>query len=179
MDHPVVQIAYDDAVAYAKWAGKRLPTEAEWEFGARGGLSGAAYPWGDEFRPAGRWMANTWQGRFPGENTAADGFAGVAPVRRFPANAYGLHDMSGNVWEWCADWYDPKGYANDKQTDPSGPVAGNDRVQRGGGWSSDAKRCRSASRIGRDAAGYRGCYLGFRVVLDQSRAETIRDAGAR
>ena len=104
-DHPVVHIAYRDAQAYAAWAGKELPTEAEWEFAARGGLDGAKFAWGDEFTPGGRQMANTWQGDFPHENRNEDGFARTSPVTAFPPNGYGIHDMIGNVWEWTADWY--------------------------------------------------------------------------
>ena len=109
--YPVVQIAYEDAVAYANWAGKRLPTEAEWEFAARGGLSGKLYPWGDEFKAGGRTMANSHQGHFPDHDTAEDGFPGNAPVARFAPNGYGLYDVAGNVWEWVSDWYRPDYYA--------------------------------------------------------------------
>jgi sulfatase modifying factor 1 len=101
--HPVTQVAYDDAAAYAAWAGKALPTEVEWEFAARGGLEGAVYAWGDEFAPEGRMMANSWQGEFPWQNLRTDGYAGTSPVGAFPANGYGLYDMTGNVWEWTCD----------------------------------------------------------------------------
>src|SRR4051812_25695365 len=111
-DDPVVHVAFADAFAYARWAGKDLPTEAEWEFAARGGLDGAEYAWGDEFMPLGRAMANTWHGVFPHQNLATDGFKRTSPVMAFPPNAYGLHDMIGNVWEWTTDWYSPKHQAD-------------------------------------------------------------------
>ena len=107
-----MHVAFSDALAYAKWAGKDLPTEAEWEFAARGGLDDAEFAWGDEFTPAGRHMANTWQGEFPRQNVNADGFERTSPVSAFPPNGYGLHDMIGNVWEWTADWYSPKHQAD-------------------------------------------------------------------
>ena len=108
-DHPVVHLAWADVQTYAAWAGKELPTEAEWEFAARGGLDGAEFAWGEELNPEGRWMANTWQGEFPIENTKQDGYEGTAPVGSFPPNGYGLHDMIGNVWEWTSDWYQAHG----------------------------------------------------------------------
>jgi formylglycine-generating enzyme len=114
-DHPVVHITFDDALAYANWAGKALPTEAEWEFAARGGLEAAEYAWGDEFVPSGRHMANTWQGSFPVENLLNDGFARTSPVNAFQANGYGVHDMIGNAWEWTTDWYSPKHTADAKK----------------------------------------------------------------
>jgi sulfatase modifying factor 1 len=124
--YPVVQIAYEDAAAYAKWAGKRLPTEAEWEFAARGGAAGKLYAWGNELKPGGKWMANIYQGRFPveGGDTGEDGFKGLAPVAQFPPNGYGLYDVAGNVWEWVSDWYRPDYYA---QLAASGGVARNPR----------------------------------------------------
>jgi formylglycine-generating enzyme len=115
-DHPVVHVAYSDALAYATWAGKELPTEAEWEFAARGGLENAEYAWGDDFAPGGKHMANTWQGEFPRENRAEDGYERTSPVTAFPPNRYGIHDMIGNVWEWTADWYSMKHEADAPKT---------------------------------------------------------------
>src|SRR5262249_4449422 len=128
--YPVVQVAYEDAEAYARWAGKRLPTEAEFEFAARGGLAGRKYAWGDELRPGGRWMANTFQGHFPDADSGEDGWRGVAPVASFPPNGFGLYDVAGNVWEWCRDWYRPDGYAlpaaEGVARNPTGPTSSND-----------------------------------------------------
>ncbi|MGC4033214.1 MAG: formylglycine-generating enzyme family protein [Tepidisphaeraceae bacterium] len=153
-NHPVVHIAYADAEAYAKWAGKRLPTEAEFEYAARGGLDRKPFAWGEEFKPNGRFQANTFQGHFPNNNTAEDGFPGTAPVGSFPANGYGLFDMAGNVWEWTSDWYRPDTYA--KQTaaggivlNPTGPVDSFDpeepgikkRVQKGGSFLCTDQYC--------------------------------------
>jgi formylglycine-generating enzyme len=109
LDHPVVHVSWNDAQAYCAWAGKRLPTEAEWEYAARGGLVGKLFPWGDELEPGGEHRMNVWQGAFPAENTVADGFYGTCPVDEFPPNGFGLHNMTGNVWEWCADWFQPGG----------------------------------------------------------------------
>ena len=114
-NHPVVHVTYSDALAYAEWAGKELPTEAEWEYAARGGLDGAEFAWGDDFTPEGKHAANTWQGNFPLENRCDDGFDRTSPVRAFPPNGYGVYDMIGNVWEWTTDWYSPKHEADAKK----------------------------------------------------------------
>ena len=172
--HPVVHVAYDDALAYARWAGKRLPTEAEWEFAARGGLDRKKFTWGDEYKPGGKLMANTWQGEFPHKNTLEDGFTGTAPVGSFPANGYGLYDMSGNVWEWCADWYQPKYRNIFEARNPKGPADSLDpskssapmRVRRGGSylcWDNFCKRYMVGGRISGDPDSS-ASHLGFRCV---------------
>ncbi len=189
--YPVVQIAYPDAEAYAKWAGKRLPTEAEFEFAARGGLEGKTYPWGDEFRPDGKWMANTWQGKFPVKDAADDGFPGLAPVAQFPANGYGLYDMAGNVWQWCSDWYRPDYYetlakAGDVAVNPPGPDSPFDpaepnekkRVHRGGSFLCNEHYC-SRYIVGTRGKGELNTgtnHLGFRCVRP---GNPPRQAGAK
>jgi len=177
--YPVVQVAYPDALAYANWAGKRLPTEAEWEFAARGGLAGKRYPWGNEFQPNGKWMANTHQGHFPDSDTGDDGFVGIAPIAQFPPNGYGLYDMAGNVWQWTNDWYRPDYYqqlavAGGVTRNPQGPDTPFDpaeptekkRVHRGGSFLCSDQYC------SRYIVGTRGKgevttgtnHLGFRCV---------------
>jgi formylglycine-generating enzyme len=160
-DHPVVQIAWEDAAAYAKWAGKRLPTEAEWEWAARGGQEATIYPWGNDLPDAGAAKANFWQGMFPYQNSLKDGFLTTAPVRSFPANGYGLYNMAGNVWEWCADWYDYDYYKNQaaSQSNTQGPQQANnpympyqqEKVIRGGSFLCNDDYCsgyRNARRMG-------------------------------
>ena len=187
--YPVVQVAYPDAEAYAKWAGKRLPTEAEFEFAARGGLSGKTYVWGDELRPKSKWMANTWQGKFPVKDAGEDGFAGIAPVKSFPPNGYGLYDMAGNVWQWCSDWYQPAYYAQlavDAYVaeNPQGPEESFDpaepnekkRVHRGGSFLCNSQYC-SRYIVGTRGKGEINTgtnHLGFRCVkpADQPRYPT-------
>jgi sulfatase modifying factor 1 len=178
--HPVVHICFEDAVAFCKWAGKRLPTEAEWEFAARGGLDRKQFPWGDDLTPNGKWMANIWQGRFPYENTCEDGFEATAPVGSFPPNGYGLHDMAGNVWEWCADWYSPNYYQDCIDENRDGPTRNPKgphkpfrpdeptRVQRGGSFLCAQGACE------RYYCGARGSgeinssqnHIGFRCAMD-------------
>jgi formylglycine-generating enzyme required for sulfatase activity len=180
-DHPVVQVAYEDAEAYARWAGRELPTEAEWEFAARGGLDGAEYAWGDEFTPDGVYMANTWQGRFPYENLQLDGFARTAPVGSFPPNGYGLYEMTGNVWEWTSDWYrdhrEPDspccGGANDREAsyDPAQPeIQIPRRVMKGGSYlcaPSYCHRYRPAARMGQ-GVDTSTSHLGMRCIVRDS-----------
>lgn len=140
--HPVVQVSWHDAAAYAAWAGKRLPTEAEWEFAARGGLPHAnRFPWGDELEPGGRHLMNVWQGTFPTQNTEADGHYGAAPAKSYKANAYGLYQMTGNVWEWCWDWFSPDYYRESPPENPTGPAQGERRVMRGGSYLCHASYC--------------------------------------
>jgi sulfatase modifying factor 1 len=151
-DHPVVQIAWDDAMAYAKWAGKRLPTEAEYEFAARGKLDRHRYAWGNELKPGGRWPANIWQGRFPAKNINEDGYDRTSPVKAFPPNGFGLYDVGGNVWQWCSDWYRPDYFqtqANRTTRNPQGPTDSFDpqepglpkRVQKGGSFLCSDQYC--------------------------------------
>jgi len=168
MDHPVVHVSWDDAAAYCAWAGKRLPTEAEFEYAARGGLEDAEYPWGDEFNPKGEFRANTWQGVFPEADLDQDGFSGVAPAKSFPPNGYGLYDIAGNVWEWVYDWYDPDYYAVSPTDNPRGPKDGKEKVQRGGSWLCSQNYCqgyRVASRM-KTAPDSGLNNLGFRCAAD-------------
>ena len=168
MDHPVVHASWNDAMAYARWAGKRLPTESEWELAARGGLSRALYPWGNELTPDGEHRCNIWQGRFPIDNTCEDGFLGTAPVTSFPPNGYGLHNMAGNVWEWCADWFSPTYYQESPRTDPEGPRSGTARVIRGGSYLCHASYCnryRVAARSQNTPDSSTG-HMGFRCARD-------------
>ena len=167
-DHPVVHVSWDDAIAYCAWAGVRLPTEAEWECAARGGLHGARYPWGDELTPGGKHHCNIWQGRFPARNTRADGYVGTAPVGAYPPNGYGLHNMAGNVWEWCADWFSATHHRHAALIDPTGPLAGTARVLRGGSYlchRSYCNRYRVAARSSNTPDSSSG-NTGFRVAAD-------------
>jgi formylglycine-generating enzyme len=186
-DHPVVHIAYSDAEAYAKWAGKELPTEAEWEFASRGGLDGAEFAWGDEFMPGHRHMANTWQGDFPHQNLAQDGYERTSPVTAFTPNGYGLYDMIGNIWEWTADWYsqqheadapkaccipqNPRGGREDGSYDPCQPnVRIPRKVIKGGSHLCAPNYCRRYRPAARhaEAVDTSTCHVGFRCVLRQT-----------
>ncbi|BDZ40121.1 formylglycine-generating enzyme family protein [Microbacterium suwonense] len=140
-DHPVVHVSHNDALAYCAWAGRMLPTEAQWEYASRGGLDSRKYPWGDEEVSDGGWRVNIWQGSFPRVNTLEDGFLTTAPVRTFQPNGYGLWQTVGNVWEWCADWYDPRYYARSAVADPPGPASGSARVMRGGSFLCHISYC--------------------------------------
>ncbi|CAL1516812.1 Formylglycine-generating enzyme [Chitinophaga sp. MM2321] len=175
-NNPVVHVCYEDAMAYAKWAGKRLPTEAEWEYAAQGGNQDQKYYWGSVLKPGGVWMANIYQGNFPDKNTGEDGFIGVAPVKSFPPNGYGLYDMDGNVWEWCNDYYRPDYYKNSPVKSPQGPSDSYDpdepdaikRVQRGGSFLCSDQYCiryKPGSR-GKGEVSSGSNNLGFRCVKE-------------
>lgn len=182
-DHPVVHVAYEDAGAYAQWLGKALPTEAEWEFAARGGLDGAEFTWGDELTPGGRFMANTWQGEFPWQNTVLDAYRWTAPVGSYPANGYGLYDMAGNVWEWTTDWYqehakipthacctltNPRGGSKEASVEAGNPaVSIPRRVMKGGSHLCAPNYCRRYRPAARMAQciDTSTCHLGFRCVV--------------
>jgi formylglycine-generating enzyme required for sulfatase activity len=181
-NHPVVHVAYEDVEAFAEWAGKSIPTETEWEFAARGGLDAREFAWGDEFSPDGKQMANTWQGRFPYENTLDDGFEWSSPVGSFPPNGYGLYDMIGNVWEWTSDWYQEhhevvssccgnmkeKIRDREKSYDPNTPqIKIPRRVMKGGSYlcaPNYCRRYRPAARMAQ-AVDTSTCHLGFRCVV--------------
>jgi sulfatase modifying factor 1 len=188
--HPVVHIAYEDAEAYAKWAGKELPTEAEWEFAARGGFDSATYAWGEDFTPGGRYMANTWQGEFPWQNLRSDGYEGTAPVGQFPPNRYGLFDMIGNVWEWTTDWYGahhpatksccggaiPKGASRDQSYDPQTPdVRIPRKVIKGGSFLCAANYCRRYRPAARMAQPIdtSTCHVGLRMIVRPKHSATV------
>jgi formylglycine-generating enzyme len=172
-DHPVVHVAWDDARAYCAWAGRRLPTEAEWEYAARGGLEQQRFPWGPDLEPDGTHRMNVWQGEFPQRNTRADGWYGTAPVDAYEPNGYGLHNPTGNVWEWCSDWFAPDYYSESPERDPQGPPVGTHRVMRGGSYlchESYCNRYRVAARSGNTPDTSTG-NLGFRVVVDEQAGQ--------
>ncbi len=167
-DHPVTHVSHSDAVAFCDWAGKRLPTEAEWEYAARGGLEQHAYPWGQDLEPGGKHLCNIWQGRFPDHDTGEDGYRGPCPVDAFPPNPFGLYSITGNVWEWCADRFHPTYHVTATRCNPVGPASGSSRVMKGGSFLCHASYCnryRVAARTSNtpDSA---TSNLGFRCVRD-------------
>jgi sulfatase modifying factor 1 len=169
-NHPVVHVSWHDAAAFCTWAGLRLPTEAEWEYASRGGLERQRFPWGDDLLPDGAWRCNIWQGQFPELNTAEDGYLATAPVRTFEPNGFGLYQTSGNVWEWCQDWLEPRDKSPRARDDdnPSGPPTGTARAMRGGSYLCHASYCnryRVAARNG-NTPDSSGGNLGFRCARD-------------
>ena len=168
LDHPVVHVNWFEAMAYCEWSGSRLPTEAEWEYAARGGLDRRRFPWGDELEPDGVHRMNVFQGTFPGANTCSDGYPGTAPVQAYEPNGYGVHQMTGNVWEWCADWFDPSYYRRSARVGPTGPATGTRRVMRGGSYLCHASYCRRyrVSARSSNTPDTSTGNVGFRVAAD-------------
>ncbi|MEV5749158.1 formylglycine-generating enzyme family protein [Actinoallomurus sp. NPDC052308] len=176
--HPVVHVSWNDAQAYCAWSDTRLPTEAEWEYAARGGLEQRRYPWGDELSPGGRHLCNIWQGDFPILNTGEDGYLGTAPAKSFPPNGHGLYNVVGNVWEWCADWFSVGFHRTGPRRDPAGPPDGSDKVMRGGSHMCHASYCnryRVAARSANTPDSSAG-NIGFRVA--RGRPQVLASAGA-
>ena len=168
-NHPTVHVSWNDAVAYANWVGKRLPTEAEWEFAARGGLNQSRYAWGNTLTPKGKHMCNIWQGKFPEKNTKSDGFLGTAPVNSFKPNKFNLYNVSGNVWEWCSDWFSPNFHINTPKDNPQGPSMGDAKVMKGGSYlchRSYCNRYRMGARTSNTPDSSTG-HMGFRLVISE------------
>jgi formylglycine-generating enzyme len=164
--HPVVHASWNDAAAYAAWAGKSLPTEAQWEYAARGGMEQKLYPWGDELAPEGKHLCNIWQGKFPTRDTGEDGYTGACPVDAFPPNGYGLYSVTGNVWEWCADWFKTTFAAAPPELDPAGPRTGENKVMKGGSFLCHASYC-NRYRVGartKNTPDSSTANIGFRCV---------------